>query len=38
MSIYNVSGEVFVYFIMPWHGLFFTRFGIKVKVVSLTMS
>ena len=35
---YNVSGEVFVYFIMSWHGLFFARFRIEVKVVSLAMS
>ena len=26
--LYNVSGEVFVYFIVTWHGLFFTRFGV----------
>jgi hypothetical protein len=26
--LYNVSGEIFVYFIMPWHGLLFARFGI----------
>jgi hypothetical protein len=36
--LYNVSGEVFVYFVMPWHRLFFTRFRIYVKVVSLPMS
>ena len=35
---YNVPGEVFVYFIMSWHGLFFARFRIDVKVVSLAMS
>jgi hypothetical protein len=28
VNIYNVAGEAFVYFIMPWHGLFFTHFGI----------
>jgi hypothetical protein len=26
--LYDVAGEVFVYFIMPWHWLFFTRFRI----------
>jgi len=36
--LYNVSGEDFVYLIMPWHGLFFARFRIYVKVVSLPMS
>jgi hypothetical protein len=35
---YDVPGEVFVYFIMSWHGLFFARFWIDVKVMSLAMS
>jgi hypothetical protein len=35
---YNVPGEVFVYFIMPWHWLFLACFRIYVKVVSLAMS
>jgi hypothetical protein len=34
---YDVPGEVFVYFIMSWHGLFLACFRIDVKVVSLAM-
>jgi len=33
-----VAGEVFVYFIMPWHWLFLACFRVYVKVVSLAMS
>ena len=36
--LYDVAREAFVYFIMPWHWLFFTCFRIYVKVVLLAMS
>ncbi len=28
----------FIYFIMPWHRLFFTRFRIAVKIVPMAVS
>jgi len=35
---YNMPCKNFVYFIMPWHRLLFTRFRIAVKIVSMAVS